>query len=73
MSEPRALLEYFFRHEFGWLGAVLTRSLGVRRLALVEDVVQAELVVNRLPRLRLQLFVPGYDRLVSISTIRSSP
>jgi RNA polymerase sigma factor (sigma-70 family) len=43
MSEPRALVEHFFRHEFGRLCAVLTRSLGVRRLALVEDVVQAAL------------------------------
>ncbi len=31
MSEPRALVEHFFRHEFGRLVAVLTRSLGVRR------------------------------------------
>jgi DNA-directed RNA polymerase specialized sigma24 family protein len=44
MSEPRALVEHFFRHEFGRLVAVLTGSLGVRRLALVEDVVQAALV-----------------------------
>src|SRR3954454_9637517 len=44
MSEPRALVEHFFRHEFGRLVAVLTRALGVRRLALVEDVVQAALV-----------------------------
>src|SRR5262245_26234502 len=44
MSEPRALVEHFFRHEFGRLVAVLTRSLGVRRLALVEDVFQAALV-----------------------------
>ena len=44
MSEPRALVEHFFRHEFGRLCAVLTRSLGVRRLELVEDVVQAALV-----------------------------
>src|SRR5947209_19388724 len=43
MSEPRALVEHFFRHEFGRLVAVLTRSLGVRRLELVEDVVQAAL------------------------------
>src|SRR5713226_212153 len=43
MSEPRALLEHFFRHEFGRLGAVLTRSLGVRRLELL-DVVQAALM-----------------------------
>src|SRR5215831_10740048 len=44
MSQPRALVEHFFRHEFGRLVAVLTRSLGVRRLELVEDVVQAALV-----------------------------
>ncbi len=44
MSEPRTLVEHFFRHEFGRLVAVLTRSLGVRRLDLVEDVVQAALV-----------------------------
>jgi predicted RNA polymerase sigma factor len=44
MSEPHALVEHFFRHEFGRLCAVLTRSLGVRRLDLVEDVVQAALV-----------------------------
>src|SRR5580700_7264932 len=44
MNEPRALVEHFFRHEFGRLCAVLTRSLGVCRLALVEDVVQAALV-----------------------------
>src|SRR5713101_6164224 len=44
MSEPRALVEHFFRHEFGRLGAVLARSLGVRRLDLVEDVAGAALV-----------------------------
>src|SRR6266851_5186855 len=44
MSEPRALVEHFFRHEFGRLVAVLTRSLGLRRLAQVEDVVEAALV-----------------------------
>ena len=38
------LVEHFFRHEFGRLVAVLTRSLGVRRLDLVEDVVPAALV-----------------------------
>ena len=37
MSEPRALVEHFSRHEFRRLVAKLTRSLGVRRLALVED------------------------------------
>src|SRR5215831_11975213 len=44
MTEPRALVDHFFRHEFGRLCAVLTRSLGVRRLDLVDDVVQAALV-----------------------------
>src|SRR6266853_1590901 len=29
MNEPRALVEHFFRHEFGRLVAVLTRSRGV--------------------------------------------
>lgn len=38
------LVEHFFRHESGRLVAVLTRSLGVRRLGLVEDVVQTALV-----------------------------
>ena len=44
MSESRALVEHYFRHEFGRLGAVLTRSLGVGLLAPVEDVVQAAVV-----------------------------
>ncbi len=44
MSEPRVLVEHFFRHEYGRVAALLTRSLGVRRLELVEDVVQAALV-----------------------------
>jgi RNA polymerase sigma-70 factor (ECF subfamily) len=44
VSEPRELVEHFFRHEFGRLVAVLTRSLGVRRLDLAEDVVQAALM-----------------------------
>src|SRR5262245_23866135 len=44
MSEPRELVEHLFRHEFGRLVAVLTRSLGVRRLDLAEDVVQAALM-----------------------------
>lgn len=44
MSEPGDLVEHFFRHEFGRLVAVLTRSLGVRRLDLAEDVVQAALL-----------------------------
>jgi hypothetical protein len=45
MSEPRALVEHFFRHEFGRVCAVLTRSLGVRRLDRVEDTNQAALVL----------------------------
>jgi len=44
VTEPRELVEHFFRHESGRLVAVLTRSLGLRRLELVEDVVQAALV-----------------------------
>ncbi len=44
MNDPRALVEHFFRHEFGRLVAVLTRSLGVRRLDLIEDVAQAALL-----------------------------
>jgi RNA polymerase sigma factor (sigma-70 family) len=44
MTEPHALVEHFFRHEFGRLVAVLTRSLGVRRLDLIEEVVQTALV-----------------------------
>jgi RNA polymerase sigma-70 factor (ECF subfamily) len=44
VSEPRALVEHFFRHEFARLVAVLTRSLGVRHLALVDAVLQAAFV-----------------------------
>ena len=44
MSDPRALVEHFFRHEFGRLVAVLTSSLGVCPLAFVEDVVGTALV-----------------------------
>ncbi len=44
MSESQALVEHFFRHEFGRLVALLTRSFGMRRLDFIEDVVQAALV-----------------------------
>ncbi len=44
MSEPRAPVEQFFRHELGRLVAVLTRSLGVCRFDLADDVVQAALM-----------------------------
>ena len=37
MSEPRAPVEHFFRHEFGQLGAVLTRSLGYERGKLLTE------------------------------------
>ena len=43
MHDSRTLVEHFFRHEYGRLVAVLTRSLGVRNLELVEDVVQSSL------------------------------
>lgn len=35
------LAEHFFRHQSGRLIAALTRALGVRRIELIEDVVQA--------------------------------
>ncbi len=44
MSEPRALMEHFFRREFGRFCALPTRSPGVRQLALDEDIVQTALV-----------------------------
>ncbi len=44
MSDSKALVDHFFRHESGRLVAVLTRSLGVSRLDLAEDVVQAALL-----------------------------
>ncbi len=34
------LVEHFFRHEYGRIVSVLTRSLGTRHLELVEDIVQ---------------------------------
>lgn len=40
-TEPQKLVEHFFRHQSSRLVATLTRVLGVRRLELVEDVVQA--------------------------------
>lgn len=39
-AETNRLVEHFFRHQSGRLTATLTRALGVRRLELVEDVVQ---------------------------------
>ncbi len=43
MNSTSTLVEHFFRHEYGRIVAVLARSLGVRRLELIEDVVQSAL------------------------------
>ncbi len=42
-SEPRRLVDHFFRHEYAQLIATLTRRFGVRHWELVEDVVQSAL------------------------------
>ena len=75
MSEPRALVEHFFRHEFGRLGAVLTRSLGVRRLDLVEDVVQAALVkaLETWSRRGVPEDPAGCERVAATGSARDSP
>jgi RNA polymerase sigma factor (sigma-70 family) len=39
-----ALVEHFFRHEYGRLVAVLTRKVGVRHIDVVEDAVQGALL-----------------------------
>ncbi len=39
-----ALVEHFFRHEYGRLVAHLSRAVGIARLELVEDVVQAAMM-----------------------------
>ena len=45
MAAPtHALVEHFFRHEYGRLVAQLARAIGIARLELVEDVVQTALV-----------------------------
>ena len=43
-DSPVQLVEHFFRHESARLVAVLTRAYGVRRLEMVEDVVQASMI-----------------------------
>ena len=43
LSEPRRLVDHFFRHEYAQLVATLTRKFGVRHWELVEDVVQSAL------------------------------
>ncbi|MEL6110446.1 MAG: sigma-70 family RNA polymerase sigma factor [Planctomycetota bacterium] len=42
-SQPRQLVDHFFRHEYAQLVATLTRRFGVRHWELVEDVVQSAL------------------------------
>ena len=44
MNEAGPLVEHFFRHESANLVAVLTRAFGLRRLELVEDMVQQAMV-----------------------------
>lgn len=39
--EVAAFAEHFFRHEYGRLVALLTKSLGVRQLDLIDDAVQS--------------------------------
>lgn len=43
-SSTSQLVDHFFRHESARLIAVLTRAFGIRRLDLVEDMVQAALL-----------------------------
>ncbi len=43
MKPTAILVEHFFRHEYGRIVALLTRSLGARHLDLIEDVVQSAL------------------------------
>ena len=44
VNSVHELVEHFFRHESGRLVALLTRSLGIGRLDLIEDVVQTSLM-----------------------------
>ncbi len=43
MNDSRTLVEHYFRHEYGRLVALLTRSFGIRNIELIEDVVQSAL------------------------------
>lgn len=43
MTAPPALVDHFFRHEYGRLVAVLVKRVGVLHLDLVEDAVQSAL------------------------------
>lgn len=40
MNDPSQLVEHFFRHQYGRLVAMLTRSFGVRNLEIIEDSAQ---------------------------------
>jgi predicted RNA polymerase sigma factor len=42
-AEHTALVEHFFRHEYGRLVAQLANKVGVRHIELVEDAVQSAL------------------------------
>ena len=42
-TTPDGLVEHFFRREHGRLVAVLTRTVGLRHIDVVEDAVQAAL------------------------------
>lgn len=44
MSSTNQLVEHFFRHESANLVAVLTRAFGIRRIDLIEDVVQVAML-----------------------------
>ena len=42
--KPPALVEHFFRHEYGKLVATLSRRVGVQHIEAVEDAVQSALM-----------------------------
>ncbi len=44
MSDPQALVDHYFRHEYGRLVALLSRRFGIDSLELIEDVVQTALI-----------------------------
>ena len=45
MDQPVGLVDHFFRHEYGRLVALLTRSFGVHNLELAEDAVQSAIAM----------------------------
>src|ERR1700730_5192808 len=44
LTAALGLVDHFFRREYGRLGAILTRKVGVRHVDLVEDAVQTALM-----------------------------